>query len=137
MHALGTARPIAAACLGLTIFLSIVVESAFVRTAGIALTFVATWILYEVASRVRTRDDEPEGYGGSDRRRNPLLRTLTDQMLVQVRELYRTAESIRVGEKPRADGESELNRLERDMSDLVRKMRRSASLQYEAREAKS
>lgn len=137
MHALGTARPIAVGCLGLTIGISLLVDAPVVRTAALALTFIATWILYEVAARSRGGVESGEGYGGADRRRNPLLRTLTDQMLVHVRELYRTAESIRAGQKARTDGESELDRLEGDMVDLVKKMRRSASLQYEAREGRS
>lgn len=133
MQALGTARPIALACLGLTVGISLIVDAAVVRTVAVALTFVAAWGIYELAARSGRAREYDDRWGGADRRRNPLLRTLTDQMLVHVRELYRGAEAIRTGERNQEKGESELDRMEGDMLELVRKMRRSATLQYETR----
>lgn len=135
MHVFATARTIALACLALTIGISILVESPVLRTVAVALAFIAAWGLYELAARTRATTDAEDRRVGPDRRRNPLLRTLTDQMLVQVRELYRVAERIRSGERTRAQGESEIEKLERDMVELVRKMKRSAAHQYEGRDA--
>ncbi len=133
MQALATARPIALACLALAIGLSLILDAPLARAVGVGIAFVAAFGIYELAARSRAAREGDDAWGGRDRRRNPLLRTLTDQMLVHVRELNRHAESIREGERSRDKGESELNRLEEDMVELVRKMRRSAALQYEPR----
>lgn len=135
MPVFGTARTIALAFLALTIGISLFVDSEVPRTVAIGVSFVAAWGLYEMAARSRLSPDAGARQVGPDRRRNPLLRTLTDQMLVQVRELYRIADGVRAGERTRAQGDAEIERLERDMVDLVRKMKRSAAHQYEGRNA--
>ena len=132
MHTVVAARPLALVCFVFAIALSLLVDAPVPRTMGLALAFLAAWVLYELAARARAARGE-EGWQGDDRRRNPLLRTLTDQMLVHVREMYRTAEAIREGTRSRAEGEAAIDRLERDMVELVRKMKRSATLQYETR----
>lgn len=134
MHVFGTARTIAVACLGLTIGISLLVDAPVPRTIAVGVAFVAAWGLYEMTARSRMSPDAEARQVGPDRRRNPLLRTLTDQMLVHVRELYRTAEGVRAGDRTRAQGDEGIERLERDMVDLVRKMKRSAVHQYEGRD---
>lgn len=135
MHVFTTARTMALACLALAIGVSLLVDSTVLRTLTVALAFAAAWGLYELAARSGASSDPQDRRVGPDRRRNPLLRTLTDQMLVHVRELYRVAERIRSGEQTRSQGEPEIEKLERDMVELVRKMKRSAAHQYEGRDA--
>ena len=135
MPVFGTARTIALACLALTIGISLLVDAPVPRTIAVGIAFVAAWGLYEMAARSRLSPDAEARQVGPDRRRNPLLRTLTDQMLVHVRELYRTAEGVRTGDRTRAQGDEGIERLERDMVELVRKMKRSAVHQYEGRDA--
>ena len=101
--------------------LSVAVVDPWLRVTLVTLAVAAGWATLAYANRP-VQVEPAAGWVRPHRRVNQELRTLTNVLLMYVREIHAVGERVRDGAQDAAAAEARLNQIRHEMGDLVQRL---------------
>lgn len=114
-------RAIALGLMVAAVALSVAVADPLLRVVLVSLALAAGWAALSRA-QAPTRVEPAAGWVRPHRRVNQELRTLTNVLLLYVREIHSLGELVREGKEDAAAGEARLAEIQREMGEVVKQL---------------
>lgn len=114
-------RAIGMALMVLAVALAVAVSDPWLRVVLVSLVIGAGWATHAASMRPSTAEPAA-GWVRPHQRVNQELRTLTNLLLLYVREIHAVRERVQDGEQDSASGEKRLAEIEREMSEVVKQL---------------
>lgn len=114
-------RAIGIALMVVAVALSVAISDPWLRVVLVSLVIGAGWATHSASMRPTTVEPAA-GWVRPHRRVNQELRTLTNVLLLYVREIHAVRERVQEGKQDEASGEERLAEIQREMSEVIEQL---------------
>lgn len=114
-------RAIGIALMVLAVALAVAVSDPWLRVVLVSLVIGAGWATHAASMRPTTAEPAA-GWVRPHRRANQELRTLTNVLLLYVREIHAVRQRMQDGKQETASGEKRLAEIEHEMGEVVKQL---------------